>query len=304
MRQTPETIPLEAYARGIDSRSLGTHIVPTLRYMLSTEVHTYAFSIAANIVLAFVPFTILLLSFSRDVLHSDAAFNAVIALLKDALPSHQKEFQDFFPRNLSSFALSHKTQAVSLLMLLFTSNGVMLPLEVALNRIWRIPRNRSFLMNQVVSYGLAFCCALCALLAVLLTAVNSSVINGTVARLGWTGVAGALLWFSIKLATLPATILVFFLLYYFLPNGKVPFRPMVFAAVFAGAVAELAKYVFIWLLPWLNFQDVYGPFFVRSATLLIWSYAAAMVMLVSVYFAAYGAVEKPPAEATPAPPQP
>jgi len=192
---------------------------------------------------------------------------------------------------VTTLAGSHKAQIFSLFMLLFTSTGVMLPLEVALNRIWHIPRNRSFLANQAVAYGLTFGCALCALGVVALTAINASVIQSSVGALGWTQTAGTLTWLAIKLTTLPATIIVFFALYYYLPNAKVPKRPVLLAAVFAGVVTELVKHVFIWLLPWLNFREVYAGFYI-SASLLMWSFVAAMVMLVGAYFAAYGHVQQ------------
>ena len=62
-------------------------------------------------------------------------------------------------------------QFFSLGILLVTSSGVFLPLEVALNRIWRFENNRSYLGNQLISLGLAFACGALALLSIALTAV-------------------------------------------------------------------------------------------------------------------------------------
>src|SRR5581483_3445317 len=39
--------------------------VPALQYLLRTEVHTYAFSVAANAILSFFPFIVLLLTVTR-----------------------------------------------------------------------------------------------------------------------------------------------------------------------------------------------------------------------------------------------
>jgi hypothetical protein len=41
-------------------------------YMTRTEVHTYAFSVAANAILSLFPFIVLLLTVSRKVFHSYA----------------------------------------------------------------------------------------------------------------------------------------------------------------------------------------------------------------------------------------
>src|SRR5271157_3164848 len=54
---------------------------PALHYLLQTEVHTYAFSFAANALLSFFPFIVLLLTLTRRVFHSMDMYNVVIELL-------------------------------------------------------------------------------------------------------------------------------------------------------------------------------------------------------------------------------
>jgi len=54
--------------------------------------------------------------------------------------------QEFVIRNLNSMVNSRqRVQLFSLVILLITSSGIFLPLEVALNRIWRFDKNRSYL---------------------------------------------------------------------------------------------------------------------------------------------------------------
>ena len=45
-------------------------LLATTKYLLRTEVHTFAFSVAANAILSFFPFVLLLLTIIRRVLHS------------------------------------------------------------------------------------------------------------------------------------------------------------------------------------------------------------------------------------------
>lgn len=274
-------VPLEDYARRVRARSFGARLLPSLKYLFTTEVHVFSFAIAANVLLSFIPFVVLLLALCRNVLHWPAATDAILALLRDALPSNQ----DFIASRLQVLARSHKTQIFSLALLLFTSTGALLPLEVALNRVWRIPRDRSFLRNQVVSFALAFGCGVLALLSVLLTAVNLSAITASFGRLGWGRIVSVVSFLVMKLTALPTTILIFFLLYYVMPNGKVPARPVLRAAVFAGLLTEVVKYVYIWTLPWLNFREVYGPFSV-SVTLLMWAFLSSLVLLVGAHLSA------------------
>jgi membrane protein/epoxyqueuosine reductase len=80
-------------------------------------------------------------------------------------------------------------------------------------------------------------------------------------------------------------------LYYFLPNGKVPAKPMLRAAVFAGALTEVAKYLYIWSLPLLNFQEAYGPFHV-SITLLLWAFLASLILLIGAHATAVPATRE------------
>ncbi len=70
--------------------------VARLRYLMQTEVHTYAFSVAANSILSFFPFIVLLLTVVRRVFHSAAMYDVVLQLLRDYLPSNK----DFVIRNL------------------------------------------------------------------------------------------------------------------------------------------------------------------------------------------------------------
>ena len=58
-------------------------LLSTLRYLLRTEVHTFAFSVAANAILSFFPFVLLLLTLIRRVFHSRVMYDVVVSLLRD-----------------------------------------------------------------------------------------------------------------------------------------------------------------------------------------------------------------------------
>ena len=62
----------------------------TARYMLRTEVHTFAFSVAANSILSFFPFLLLLMTLIRYVFHSQLMYIVVENLLRDYLPTGQE----------------------------------------------------------------------------------------------------------------------------------------------------------------------------------------------------------------------
>src|SRR6202000_3359568 len=143
-------------------------------YLTKTEVHTYAFSVAAQSILSLFPFIVLLLTLSQRVFHSARMTNVVGEMMSTFLPNNQ----DFVMRNMRLLAFSHaKVRIVSIVMLLITATGVFLPLEVALNSVWGVRKNRSYLQNQLVSIGLAIGVAALAMSSVALSAGQRTVMG-------------------------------------------------------------------------------------------------------------------------------
>ena len=267
----------------------------TVRYLASTDAHTFAFAVAANAVLSFFPFMLLMLVFTRRLDHFinkhlhlqnfTALNDVVVSLLYAYLPIQALKDQRFIVNNLNAMAHARQgLQLISVVMLLITSTGVFLPLEVALNRIWGFRKNRSYLMNQVVSLGLAFGCGLLALLSVALTAGNQYILR--VVTFGWDGKpvqwAG---YFIMKVFAILASIGIFHLIYWLLPHGKVPARVVAPAAVITGIVWEASKYLYIRCLPLLDFQAVYGPFSL-AVTLIFWAFLSGMILLAGAHLSA------------------
>ncbi len=249
-------------------------VLSTVKYLMRTDVHTFAFSVAANSILSFFPFVVLLMTLIRRVFHSRVMYEVVLELLRDYLPAGQ----DFVIRNLNSMVNSRqRVQAVSLVILLVTSSGVFLPLEVALNRIWRFERNRSYLGNQLISLGLAFACGVLALLSIALTAGPVAFMEFLLRGYG-TGFVRVVGFLMMKLFAIAASIAIFFLIYWLLPNGKVPARAVLPVAIIMGLLSEALKYAYILALPWLNFQEVYGPF-ALSVSMMFWAFLSGLLLL-------------------------
>jgi membrane protein len=250
----------------------------TARYLLRTEVHTFAFSVAANAILSFFPFLLLLMTLIRYVFHSQLMYTVVENLLRDYLPTGQ----EFVIRNLNALVdAHHRAQVFSLVMLLITSTGIFLPLEVALNRVWGFRNNRSYLHNQLISLGLVFACGSLALLSVGLTAGNVAMLKSALHGYGawYVQLVGFVI---MKIFSIGASIAIFFLVYWLLPNGKVPARGVLPAAVIMGLLSEALKYVYIFALPRLNFQEVYGPFAI-SVSLMFWAFLSGMLLLTGAH---------------------
>ena len=253
----------------------------TVGYLLHTEVHTFAFSVAANAILSFFPFVLLLMSLALRVFHSKVMSDVIKELLRDNLPAGQ----DFVIRNLEALACAkNKAQAFSLVMLLITSTGVFLPLEVALNRVWRFPKNRSYLGNQLMSLGLAFACGILALLSIALSAGNVRLLRFL--AFGHDIFLVRILGFlTAKVFATVTSMAIFFLIYWLLPNGKVPAKAVLPAAIIMGFLSEILKYSYILLLPRLNFQEVYGPFAI-SVSMMFWAFLSGLLLLTGAHLSA------------------
>ena len=265
--------------------TLWSRLRPTLAYWSATEVHVNGVSIAANVLLAFFPFLIVIFSVCRYTLGWNATVDAIELVLNDYFPGQAGDphsFFDFIRRNLLATAGSRRTlEFVSLGLLLFTANGIFEPLEVAFNRVWGIAKNRSYLRNQLVSLGLIFLCGTLAL--------GSTVLSGlSVRRLGETSaLARSLEMAVLKTAAIPMSILVLFLIYWLLPNARIPARHVLPAAVVVGLALEVLKYLNMLTWPWWRgkLRAEYGPF-TYSVTIILWGFLGAMIVLAGAEWAA------------------
>ena len=223
-------------------------VLSTVKYLTRTDVHTFAFSVAANSILSFFPFVVLLMTLIRRVFHSRVMYDVVLTRCGTISP----------PVRTSSSATStrwsprQRVQAASLVILLVTSSGVSRLLEVALNRIWHFEKNRSYLGNQLISLGLAFACGVLALLSIAMTAAPVKFMEFLLRGYG-TGFVQVVGFLMMKLFAMIASIAIFFLIYWLLPNGKVPARAVLPSAIIMGLLSEALKYAYITALP-ANFR--------------------------------------------------
>jgi YihY family inner membrane protein len=253
---------------------------PTFSYLSQTEVHVYALSIGASVLLSFFPFLIVMLTLIRDIFHFPAAEQALILALRDYFPG---DLGSFIVRNLTK--VNHgRFQITSIVLLLFTANGVFEPLEVALNRAWHVRQNRSYIKNQILSFLMLLLCGGLTLGSVLLTAVNTKFIAHH------TGISVFPVWASLaifRVGAIPITILSLFLIYWLLPNRRIPARPVMPVALMVGIALEAMKYLFLFAWPWIGrkFQNEYGPFY-YAVSIVAFSVFCAFIVLAGAEWSA------------------
>ena len=248
-------------------------------YLTRSEVHTYAFSVAANFILSLFPFIVLLFTVSRQVFHSWSMTQMVSDMVSYFLPSNQ----EFVVRNMALLVHARGgIQLFSIFMLLFSSSNVFMPLELALNQVWGVKKSRSYLLNQIVSLGLAIVVGVLAVFSVGLTAAQNKILSFLFLGHTHNFLFNSVAHFFLRIMALLLSISIFFVIYWRLPNRKLPVRVVWPTAVVIGILWEVAKEVYVRLLPWLDLRSAYGPFAV-SVTLMIWAFITGLLLLAGAY---------------------
>jgi len=246
-----------------------------VRYLSQTEVHVYALSVAASVLLSLYPFLTVMFSLVH-LFNSALAEQALNLALLDYFPGELGVFiQRNLLNNLAKPAHS-RFQFVSLVLLMLTANGVFEPLEVALNRAWGAAKNRSYVRNQFMSFGLIIFCGGLVIGSAMLTAVNEGFVQS---KIGGT-IPDWMTLLLFKLAAVPLTMLALFLTYWLLPNCRVPARPLVRVSIAVGGALEILKYLALWVWPWLNakLENEYDVF-KHSVEVILFSMLASLIVL-------------------------
>lgn len=257
-------------------RKEGTALV---NYLLDSEVHTYAFSVAANAILSFIPLIVLLYTLAISVFHSHTMAEVVSDMVRYFLPSNQ----EWVATNLAIAAAHQGVQALSLVMILVACTGIFLPLEVALNQAWGVAKSRNYLMNQTVAFGLALLMLALAMMCVLLSAWQRDLLGFLFFHHTDNLVFRGLSYIWMSLATGIASILFFFSIYWLLPNRKIHARQVVRPSIITGVIWLLAKSIFVAVLPYMDLKALYGPFYV-SVGLLFWAYVSGLILFAGAQF--------------------
>ena len=287
------------YATPKDPFRTGPHIIvrslsglwnsfgPSLKFFVRTEVHVYSFAVAANILISFFPFLVAMLLLCRYVLHWNAAVEIILQTVSNYFP---KGFGVDF-RGYLLEASYQKFSWLSVFLLLFTANGIFTPLEVALNHIWQVKANRSFLRNQLISLGLIFGCGILQLISISATTVNVSYLK---THYGTNAGAANLQVMGFQLFATPITMLMIFLIYWLLPNCEISWKRLIPASAAVAILLEGAKYVNILTWPWLReklSKDV--PPFVQSISIILWAFFGTMIVLAGADWSARVRLKEP-----------
>jgi len=264
---------------------------PTFRYLSRTEVHVFGFSIAASALLSMMPLLRVMKSLCLYYFKWTAAANAIDFAIRD-----------YFPVDLARVITAginkehvRPVEVTSIVLLLFTANGIFEPLEVALNRAWGVTRDRSYIKNQILSFGLVLLCGGLALASFLLTAVNNDWMGRLFDARESIGMLIKIIFF--RAIAIPILMLALFLTYWLLPNCRVPIRRVARTSCIVGFALTLLQYSVILSWKWIiaKMQNDYTPF-EHSASIILFSALASMIVLAGAEWSSRPEEKAPPAE--------
>ncbi|MBI3921039.1 MAG: YihY/virulence factor BrkB family protein [Armatimonadetes bacterium] len=202
----------------------------------------------------------------------------------------QRFFHLFIPESADSLMIqiryiahhtSHRlTETLGLIGLLWSGSHVFDYLERVLNHAWDVPRRRSFLKRKLVTLGTF-------LVAGVLFAVSMCV-SATVASLSrLAAVSGRLsptdvpwLWNDLSLVS-PwiMSLIMFFLIYKFLPNTRVPTMLAASVSTLATVLWEASKTAFTYFA---SRSEAYGWIYgslTGTVLVMIWIYVSSVILL-------------------------
>lgn len=164
---------------------------------------------------------------------------------------------------------------IALVSLGWSGLGLFTNMTASLDLIFRVPKSRSLWRQRLV--------ALAMMLILVFLVTTSFVTSGVITLLSIITLSRPGMWLSIAALFLPfsLTMLIFLLLFRFVPARAVHWDAIWPAALFGAFGFELAKRGFSWYLAnFANYQVVYGSI-AAVIVLLFWAYLLASIFLLS-----------------------
>jgi membrane protein len=260
----------------VPGRGLGARAWAAGRALTSRDIAVVTNAIAFNFLLCLFPLLLVLVAAAQHLGDSRRVGAALLTLLNELIPfEHQA-----FAISLRSLGKMAKTlELFSLVLVVWGSSGIFMPVEMVLNRVWG-GQPRAFVRSRLLAFGMTIAGSGLVFVSVALTFLARSYGRQ------WPAVSGS----GAKAIAFLLTFLVFFLIYRVIPDPPVGTAVAARAAVWAGTGWEAAKYLFVINLTRANLPAVYGPL-AFAVSLVLWAYVSSLVLV-------FGALMSP--RATPA----
>ncbi len=281
--EAPARRGLKFYARG--GWLFFKRMWPALYDLTTTETYVNASAIAFNVLLSFFSFVVLIGSFLNNVLNWKRGYETSFLLMRSMVPQESGEL--FRSLDLVTRGPAGKVTLISFGMLIFSASGVFQPLEAALNRAWGFKERH--VVKQYATYLLmVLVCSIIMLAPVALGTLYDLALDKVFGIFGVTinEVWRKYIFYVITPPiSLPFVALVFFVIFYFIPNGKVQASQTVFTAIATALLWMIGFFVFWLALPLLDFKGSYKEL-AALMSLVTWVFISSYILILGANLSA------------------
>ncbi|HKC87226.1 MAG TPA: YihY/virulence factor BrkB family protein [Blastocatellia bacterium] len=284
MPASPAPGGLRFYARG--GWLFFKKMWPALYDLSTTETYVNASAIAFNVLLSFFSFVVLIGSFLLNVLQWQRGYQTSFRLMMSLAP---KESGDLFKSlDVVTRGPGGKATLISFGLLIYSASGIFQPLEAALNRAWGF-KERDFIKQYATYLSLAVVCAAIMLAPI---ALGSLYDFGIEKVFGLFGASVNDVWRKYIFyvigppIALPFVALLFFVIYYFVPNGKVQASQTAFTSIATALLWFIAMFVFWLALPLFDFEESYKKLASLMA-LVTWIFFSSFILILGANLSAH-----------------
>ncbi|MGE0882330.1 MAG: YihY/virulence factor BrkB family protein [Blastocatellales bacterium] len=245
---------------------------PTIYELTSTETYVNASAIAFNIMLSFFSFVVLIGSFLLNIVHSQRGYETLFRLMRSLMPKESGMLLNSLDQ--VTRGPGGKATIISFGLMIFSASGVFQPLEAALNRAWKF-KERGIVKQYLTYILLVIICALIMLCPVALGSVYDfmleTIFGQSPVREWFFKIVGPIM-------SLPFLILLFFVIYYVVPHGKVQLNQVIFTSVAIAVLWLLATFGFWLALPLFDFSESYKQLSSLMA-LVTWVFISSFILI-------------------------
>lgn len=274
---------IRAYLRKIPAIEL---VIRTIKSLGPDDASHLAAGVAYYSLLSLFPLILGLIALLGLFLPAESIHNAISDFIATNFPGSI----DFVESNIQQIIDQRGTLGLLSLVLLLVSGSAMFgAVSRAINRAWDIPfeQDLPFYKRKPRDFAMTLGVGLLLILSIGITAVFTILSDTDVS---WMNIA---ITIGAELFAILLSLIIFLLLYKYIPHTKTSWRYIWPGAVLAAMLFEITKSLFtIYLHRFVDYEQVYGS--VGSViTLLVWVYVCAFILILGAEFSSeYGRMQE------------
>ena len=281
----PSTAPPPPSSRGLKFYLQGGLLVfkkmwPALYDLSTNQTYVYASAIAFNALMSFFSFIVLMGSVMVNIFHWQRGYETVYRLMMTFVPVNSRMI--FESLDKVTRGEGGKVGVISFILLLTGSAGVFQALEIALNHAWGFKEERGTLKQYTLYPLLVIACG-----AIMFACVGiASLWDGLLQTVFGDGMIRNVAFRSVtSILVLPFITLIFFLVYYWVPNGKVRANQVAFASIGLAILWVIGTFIYQIALPLFKFEESYGQLFSVMAV-VTWIFFSSFLLILGANLSA------------------